>query len=121
MIEKLKPCPFCGGEAKIVHHKFFSEVVRHWEDGGYSIECKNCHASGYQLWSCEKQASKAWNRRVSFNERIKGEWILEREPDGTPYCFHCSVCDKDFHHIGIKTAYDFCPNCGADMRKEKTA
>ena len=42
-----------------------------------------------------------------------GTWLLEREPDGKPYCFHCSVCDSDFHHIGIKRASDFCPNCGA--------
>ena len=47
-----------------------------------------------------------------------GRWILEREPDGTPYCFHCSVCDNDFHHIGIMTATDYCPNCGARMDKE---
>ena len=44
-----------------------------------------------------------------------GKWILEREPDGTPYCFHCSVCDDDFRHTGIKTKYKYCPNCGAKM------
>lgn len=44
-----------------------------------------------------------------------GEWVLEREPNGKPYCFHCSACDGDFHHIGIKTATDYCPNCGAKM------
>lgn len=44
-----------------------------------------------------------------------GRWVLEREPNGKPYCFHCSVCDDDFHHIGIMVAYDYCPNCGAKM------
>lgn len=44
-----------------------------------------------------------------------GKWILEREPNGKPYCFHCSVCDDDFHYIGITVAYDYCPNCGAKM------
>nr|WP_277098314.1 hypothetical protein [Dialister invisus] len=48
-------------------------------------------------------------------EVVHGQWILEREPDGKPYCFHCSVCDNDFHYIGIFTAYDYCPNCGAKM------
>lgn len=48
-----------------------------------------------------------------------GRWILEREPDGTPYCFHCSVCDNDFHHIGIMTATDYCPNCGALMMEDE--
>ena len=52
-------------------------------------------------------------------ERKRGEWLLERDPDGKPYCFHCSVCDGDFHYIGISVAYKFCPNCGADMRGEK--
>lgn len=47
-----------------------------------------------------------------------GEWILEREPNGKPYCFHCSICDDDFHYIGIKVAYDYCPNCGAKMDGE---
>lgn len=48
---------------------------------------------------------------------VRGKWELEYEPDGKPYCFHCSVCDGDFHYIGITTKYDFCPNCGADMRE----
>ena len=47
-----------------------------------------------------------------------GHWILEREPDGTPYCLHCSLCDPDFRHIGTKTAYEYCPNCGAKMDEE---
>ena len=47
-----------------------------------------------------------------------GHWWLEREPDGTPFCFHCSACDSDGHHIGIKAATDYCPNCGAKMDEE---
>lgn len=37
------------------------------------------------------------------------------EPDGKPYCYHCSVCDGDYHHIGITTKYSYCPNYGAKM------
>lgn len=48
---------------------------------------------------------------------VRGEWLLEREPDGTPYQFHCSVCDGDFSFMGITTKYKYCPNCGADMRE----
>lgn len=46
---------------------------------------------------------------------IYAHWILEREPDGNPYCYHCSHCDSDFHDIGIKCASKYCPNCGATM------
>ena len=54
-------------------------------------------------------------RDLLENEVKHGKWLLEREPNGKPYCFHCSVCDDDFHHIGITVAYDYCPNCGARM------
>lgn len=52
---------------------------------------------------------------VDAVEVVHGRWLLEREPDGKPYCFHCSVCDGDFSYIGITTAYNYCPNCGAKM------
>ena len=51
-------------------------------------------------------------------EQKYGYWKLEEEPNGKPYCLHCSVCDDDFHHIGITTAYNYCPNCGAKMLAE---
>ena len=53
-----------------------------------------------------------------IEEEDLGEWILEREPDGAPYCFHCSVCDADFHYIGIKAASPYCPNCGIKMKRD---
>lgn len=45
-----------------------------------------------------------------------GKWLLEKTPDGKPYCFHCSVCDNDFKQIENKTKTDYCPNCGAKMQ-----
>ncbi len=48
-----------------------------------------------------------------------GKWLLERQPDGTPYCYHCSVCDDGFRHISIATAYAYCPWCGAKMDDER--
>lgn len=72
--------------------------------------------------------SVAQNRMLSIIQRdvlklpaadvapvVHGRWILEREPNGKPYCFHCSVCDSDYHCIGIVVASDYCPNCGAKM------
>lgn len=44
-----------------------------------------------------------------------GVWWLEREPDGNPYCYHCSKCDLDGHFIHIRSATEYCPNCGAKM------
>lgn len=46
-----------------------------------------------------------------------GYWIPERDPDENNriQCFHCSVCDDDFHYIGAFVATPYCPNCGARM------
>lgn len=79
---------------------------------------------------CVDKASYSINAR-SVYEAIKnaptadvaevrhGSWVLERTPDGKPYCFHCSICDQDFSHVDIRTAYAYCPNCGAKMNAEK--
>lgn len=48
-------------------------------------------------------------------EQGQGVWWLEREPDGKPYCYHCSKCDLDGHFIHIRSATKYCPNCGAKM------
>ena len=48
-----------------------------------------------------------------------GRWILERKPDGTPYCLHCSECDPDFVVICNRGATDYCPDCGAKMETDR--
>lgn len=71
-----------------------------------------------------KRYADGWNAAVKIlikapavdvQEVKHGKWMLEREPNGKPYCYHCSVCDNDYHFIGIKVQYRYCPNCGAKM------
>ena len=50
-----------------------------------------------------------------IDEKIKGKWIIERNPSGKAMCFHCSECDSDFKYVCIKTAYQYCPRCGSKM------
>ena len=50
------------------------------------------------------------------NEVSQGVWLIEYEPDGTPYQLHCSICDESFMRVGITEAYKYCPDCGAKMR-----
>lgn len=61
MTVQLKPCPFCGGEAK----------TRHIRDGR-EVFCRMCCASGPPEYdgradqpSAEARAIEAWNRRAS--------------------------------------------------------
>lgn len=40
-------------------------------------------------------------------EREKGEWIFDGD------CIHCNKCKRAFNNL---IGFNFCPNCGADMR-----
>ena len=53
---ELKPCPFCGGAAKMRHFQKFYRVA--CED----IECECVAESGYHATKAE--AIEAWNRRA---------------------------------------------------------
>ena len=56
---------------------------------------------------------------ADVQEVKRGYWISERDPDENNriQCFHCSVCDDDFHYIGAFVATKYCPNCGARMEE----
>jgi len=51
------------------------------------------------------------NNAPTVEERPKGEWIYIDNDWGT---FQCDQCKK---HSSIN--YNYCPNCGADMRGDK--
>lgn len=51
-MNELKPCPFCGGEARVNAYGF----------NQYSVDCKICWVET-PIKSDVKNAIKAWNRR----------------------------------------------------------
>ena len=62
MTENLKPCPFCGGEAK---SKSSVDVFGH--EGFFSVLCRKCYArTGY--YETEAEVIEAWNRRANEKE-----------------------------------------------------
>ena len=61
MREELEPCPFCGGEAELMHIHAFSEQ-------SYII-CLKCGARTREFRisterSSDQEAIEAWNRRT---------------------------------------------------------
>lgn len=55
---KLEPCPFCGGDARILIYRGCGEAL-------YSVACKDprCIASEGRKYLDVTDAVKAWNRR----------------------------------------------------------
>ena len=62
MMAKLKPCPFCGNEAKVTHvkNKHFFRI----QDSYPFVKCNVCGAST-PLKYTEDEVITAWNRRVN--------------------------------------------------------
>lgn len=58
-MENLKPCPFCGGEAKMNIHRFAGL------SNSYGVECKECMTQSSQFFATREQAIAAWNRRAN--------------------------------------------------------
>lgn len=56
MSEKLKLCPFCGGEAEVI------AVIDEWNET-YFVLCTNCGANTINGIN-EEEAINAWNMRV---------------------------------------------------------
>jgi Lar family restriction alleviation protein len=57
-MDKLKPCPFCGGEAEILYLDYSRE---------HYVECRNkyCHLDvATDLSKTKKTAIKHWNKRA---------------------------------------------------------
>lgn len=78
----LKPCPFCGGEAKTAE---YDSMYLH----GFEIHCVNeeCHISvGTYVYPTEAEAAEAWNTRTDdyraaadYWQRMFEETVRERK------------------------------------------
>ena len=70
-MSELKPCPFCGAEAKLIG-KYEGEAFLIW------VECRRCFARSGRFWPnlkdegksvesfeiCKNGAIETWNRRA---------------------------------------------------------
>lgn len=101
---KLKPCPFCGGEAELKINHCASYV-----------ECKECEAStdhilDSPMYCAKDKAIEAWNRRTEKH----GYWS-ECYTDSHHYSGICSVCGGGAIRKVKGKPLDYCPKCGARM------
>ena len=76
------------------------------------IRCETCRYNGMCIRQTHTMANvDDCDRYEEYEEKPHGEWVKK---GGAFYTYECSVCGgttlKEWRT-------DFCPNCGADMRK----
>lgn len=94
-------------------------------------DCRNCrHVNYNDHWGnyfcyCPDNCSDwdKWEPSADVRENVKGEWQIT---DAYPHNVYCSNCHKKFAQTHWAVWEDgslprnYCPNCGADMRGDKT-
>lgn len=128
---KLKPCPFCGGEAA------FRKVLTYVAEG-WCIKCTVCAARSvpvlvnipkiswdgppvvYNEEQAKAKTAEAWNRRADAVEVVHGRWI-ENRISGTFSCSNCGgkINDNRLYGWELQPSENYCPNCGARMDGEE--
>ena len=70
--------------------------------------------------------AEPFDMAIEALERKHGEWLETSESIGWEEvgCAECSVCGKtlvlgDYTMDDIKFNYNYCPNCGSDMRERR--
>lgn len=100
MVE-LKPCPFCGGEAKLEERP---RTSRRW------IFCLKCFV-GTEFCASSERAIKIWNRRVGGYEPIRNDNIDERP---CPFCRH-EMALKPTGILGEGRWGGYCEQCRTEI------
>lgn len=67
---------------------------------------------------CEEMARRHQAEILELtSDRPQGEWEMQEDADGL-YGI-CSVCGQDADFSHYYKAFNYCPNCGADMRADR--
>lgn len=106
--ERLKPCPFCGGEATPLYcengNRYTSNILYLSKRG--TIKCKKCGLTLPRVYSRVSKAIEVWNTRKPI------EQIVERleEKAKEPMYQH----DGEDYFVGVESAIDIVKGGGVD-------
>lgn len=99
-------CPYCGGEMR---YAFNGDII-----GTHFLICETCLSRSPVVSFNDDPYAAAMKR-----DRVKGEWI-EAQDYLFDNIYTCSACGSEFVlEAGTPkdNEYNFCPNCGAEMKE----
>ena len=113
MSVKLKPCPFCGGQATM-------KIQKHIPSGyDYTPTCQDPSCAGRltKKWTNEAVAIEAWNKRAIGNrmELQTVERTAKVETVEKPNVYKCSECGQYFHSTAWGSPVKYCSRCGCRL------
>lgn len=114
----LKPCPFCGGEARFHPYSAGARLAAAREGMQLvaMVECSSCGAmTSFDDGAIptEDRARSLWNRRAERTCRV----VSAKECGGIGYAPGCSECGWQ---MADSMWHNYCPNCGARVIGEET-
>lgn len=71
-LDKLKPCPFCGGEANLYSAGLTITKI-------YAVACMKCKVQYPPIFADEDMAIEAWNKRTETHEERTETNIFDKE------------------------------------------
>ena len=115
MSEKLKPCPFCGGKARLEAIDFDDDYPTNLSEAIWWVMCTKCgaHTDEYST-PTEAEAIAAWNTRAERTCRNEREEKTSTIVENRGW-YICSCCGECFN---FKPEWFFCPWCGAKVVEE---
>ena len=109
--QELKPCPFCGGKARIGHSPNCNDF---W------IICRECatyYPKDMSRKYTESEEIEAWNTRHEKTFRMD---MSTYEQGGIVKCDACGkrIPTKHRNTYTVEAKYPYCPWCGAKVVEE---
>lgn len=86
------------------------DLIKRQEALDALLQCRKHCIDPFDSYHIDIEDAEARIRRVPSAQPKKGRWLNHL---GLPLSDFCSVCAKDSPY---NKHWDFCPNCGADMR-----
>lgn len=122
-VTRLLSLPSAQPDKDMLHLQREQAYIQGWEDARKGIRLANVPSAQperkFDAMSVYEQAYKN-GLRDAQTERKKGKWKLVTY-SGDPDCprYVCSNCDYSMLFYEMDDDFNFCPNCGADMRGDE--